>query len=382
MSQDASLQTLLAPPTEEAASSSTWESSESSLSSESYGFSANSLADRLLDEVFEEVEQILTGRASYTPAATDDDEPSFAPTEASLSTGLPLAVRLEEDSSSAERLTVTADEEDSSLLSIETPPPSSPLEQRTGGLSYDRLLLGLGGFSVLATLTAWGITQYLHWYPSTVAVAPAQPAPPAPAAATNSSDMQFAEYIQRSLQAIDQRSQPASRSTLATTGQTNSLTIPPVGNLPTVTIPGNPTSLPSAATATTTPTNGGLERILTASNPFAARATAIVPPVSPLPRVASQPTTSAATANRSLQAMLPSSSSLATAGLARTLVGVLDLGNKEASAALIEINGVTQRFRVGESIGSSGWTLVEVSNNQALIRRNGEVRSVMAGQSF
>jgi hypothetical protein len=59
---------------------------------------------------------------------------------------------------------------------------------------------------------------------------------------------------------------------------------------------------------------------------------------------------------------------------------VLELGDR--SAALIEINGVAQRFRVGEGIGTTGWTLVEVSKNQAIMRRNGEVRSVFIGQSF
>jgi type II secretory pathway component PulC len=58
----------------------------------------------------------------------------------------------------------------------------------------------------------------------------------------------------------------------------------------------------------------------------------------------------------------------------------MELGDR--SAALIEINGVAQRYRIGESIGTSGWTLVEVSKNQAVIRRNGEVRSVFIGQSF
>jgi type II secretory pathway component PulC len=61
-------------------------------------------------------------------------------------------------------------------------------------------------------------------------------------------------------------------------------------------------------------------------------------------------------------------------------VGVVDLG--EQSAILVEVNGVAQRFRLGESIGSSGWALVEVSKNQAIIRRNGEVRSVFIGQNF
>jgi type II secretory pathway component PulC len=61
-------------------------------------------------------------------------------------------------------------------------------------------------------------------------------------------------------------------------------------------------------------------------------------------------------------------------------VGVLELGDR--SAALIEINGVTQRYRIGESVGTSGWSLVEVSKDQAVLRRNGEVRSVFMGQNF
>ncbi|MEB3342784.1 hypothetical protein [Okeania sp.] len=63
-----------------------------------------------------------------------------------------------------------------------------------------------------------------------------------------------------------------------------------------------------------------------------------------------------------------------------TLVGVLELG--ERSAALFEVDGIARRIYVGESIGSSGWTLVQVVNQEAVIRRNGEVRSVFVGQQF
>ncbi|MFN6460451.1 MAG: hypothetical protein RMZ41_001205 [Nostoc sp. DedVER02] len=63
-----------------------------------------------------------------------------------------------------------------------------------------------------------------------------------------------------------------------------------------------------------------------------------------------------------------------------TLEGLLELGNK--SAALFRIDGVTRRINMGESIGESGWTLVEVSNGEAVIRRNGEVRSIYAGQKL
>ena len=63
-----------------------------------------------------------------------------------------------------------------------------------------------------------------------------------------------------------------------------------------------------------------------------------------------------------------------------TLVGILELG--ERSAALFEVEGVARRIYVGENIGSSGWTLVNVANQKAVIRRNGEVRSVFVGQQF
>jgi Tfp pilus assembly protein PilP len=67
-------------------------------------------------------------------------------------------------------------------------------------------------------------------------------------------------------------------------------------------------------------------------------------------------------------------------GAKHTLVGLLELGDR--SAALFDINGSTQRFNVGEGIGNSGWTLVSVANQEAVIRRNGEVRSVYVGQRF
>jgi hypothetical protein len=58
------------------------------------------------------------------------------------------------------------------------------------------------------------------------------------------------------------------------------------------------------------------------------------------------------------------------------------LGNR--SAAIFEVGGVSRRIYVGESIGSSGWTLVEINNenSEAVIRKNGEVRSIFVGQQF
>ena len=63
-----------------------------------------------------------------------------------------------------------------------------------------------------------------------------------------------------------------------------------------------------------------------------------------------------------------------------TLTGLLEDGEK--SAALFDVNGTTQRIRLGEPIGASGWILVEVVDQKAIIRRNGEVRAIYAGQKF
>jgi len=67
-------------------------------------------------------------------------------------------------------------------------------------------------------------------------------------------------------------------------------------------------------------------------------------------------------------------------GVTHTLVGLLEAGDN--SAALFDINGSTQRIKVGEAIGTSGWALVSVASQQAIIRRNGEVRSIYVGQKF
>jgi hypothetical protein len=63
-----------------------------------------------------------------------------------------------------------------------------------------------------------------------------------------------------------------------------------------------------------------------------------------------------------------------------TLEGLMELGNK--SVALFQVNGASRRISIGETIGASGWTLVDVNNGEAIVRRNGEVRSIYAGQKL
>ncbi|MEK0196273.1 hypothetical protein WME70_33355, partial [Microcoleus anatoxicus PTRS1] len=98
-----------------------------------------------------------------------------------------------------------------------------------------------------------------------------------------------------------------------------------------------------------------------AAPPAAAPSAAAVQPASPQ----AQPAT-------------PNVSTTPTA--AHTLVGILELGDR--SAALFEVDGVARRIYVGESIGASGWTLAEIKNQEAVIRKGGDVRSVFVGQKF
>jgi hypothetical protein len=100
---------------------------------------------------------------------------------------------------------------------------------------------------------------------------------------------------------------------------------------------------------------------------------AAVTPVRPAPKP------SAAQVPKSTDVPIPSPIAAATI-YGHTLVGVLELGN--LSAALFEINGLTQKIALGQTIGSSGWTLVSITNQEAVVRRNGEVRSIYVGQKF
>ncbi|OKH37119.1 hypothetical protein NIES2119_14975 [[Phormidium ambiguum] IAM M-71] len=138
--------------------------------------------------------------------------------------------------------------------------------------------------------------------------------------------------------------------------------------LPTQT--ASPTTKPTTA-ASSTPTT---KPTTVAEKPAASRnqTTTESPRVAAIPSTPAQPTFR----NRSTQATAP------TSGNQYSLRGVLVLGDR--SAAIFEVGGVSRRIYVGESIGSSGWTLVEINNenSEAVIRKNGEVRSIFVGQQF
>ncbi len=62
------------------------------------------------------------------------------------------------------------------------------------------------------------------------------------------------------------------------------------------------------------------------------------------------------------------------------LVGTLERGEGQQPAALFEVNGSPRWIDIGQSIGNSGWTLSEVRGDRVSVRRNGETRTFHVGQ--
>ncbi len=62
------------------------------------------------------------------------------------------------------------------------------------------------------------------------------------------------------------------------------------------------------------------------------------------------------------------------------LVGILAFG--EQSAAMVEVGGAFQTIKLGNPIGDSGWVLSGLNQQEAILKRNGEARSITVGQKF
>jgi hypothetical protein len=339
---------------------------------ESGRLSIESYADRLMDDLFQDVEQALnfglelaepkpTKRRSL--AVVPEPLPTPIPGRARVALSdaprgnlLPLPVAPPAESLSerpSESLTESLPEQAADPSIDDTPPAPAPEKPRR---PYDRILFGISCISIIVSLAIWLLNQ--EWKRQSATTPAPVPSPIAPSPPVSSDSSQFAEYAQQALQAIGQRT-PAQVPSIA---PAPSSTLPNP-TLPTVTVPATPVSP-------------------IAPPPF--RATGrLKMPVSPLPPNVLPSPTAIAPMPAVVPAPVPVNPPVpfTAPGLTRKLTGIVDMGD-ERSAVLIEINGVVQRFRLGESLGSSGWTLVEVSQNQAVIRRNGEVRSIFIGQSF
>jgi hypothetical protein len=221
-------------------------------------------------------------------------------------------------------------------------------------------------------------------------------------APANPNDVKFADYMGKALDSIDAKvksNQPAANVPGLTSG------IPGTSTLPTVKVPGSkpgsnlsgpsivvggalrPTSLGTAPGNVTgnipsnvpgvAPTNAVQNELNQAVSKLSSlvdrmangsRSSVAIAPVSVVPGI-----------TMAARAPQPAAVSQAPAP-ARTLKAVMELGAQ--SAVLFEMNGVSQRYEKGENIGTSGWVVVKIENGSAIVRRNGEVRTLSVGQKI
>lgn len=319
-------------------------------------FPMDSYANSLMDELFGEVDRLFEGGSL----------PVEMPAPPEVVSLQPIAIpRLEvPDLSPAQLAPIESDTQ----ITAPDPEAIATLEPATERSGVSRWLLAAAFASAIAAGVSW-----------LVFFRPAPTSDPAHTAQPSQADQQFMSYVQQSLDRIANRA------------QTNSPTV--------ATVP-SPVALPSLAVASSAPNAPSApDRVYipvyqppqTLYPPTGVSAVPVVPPVPPVavapaaapavpvaPRPvtvppAPRPTTAASTA--------PAAVAAAPAPAPQqTLMGLMQFGDR--SAALFDVSGSPQRISVGESIGTSGWTLVSVSNDTAVIRRNGEVRSIYVGQQF
>ncbi|MBW3586495.1 MAG: hypothetical protein KY448_11845 [Cyanobacteria bacterium 0813] len=377
-----------------------------------------SYADRLMDELFEGVDQAFDGSGGL-PAEPVAPEfvalKSISVPQIVLSPLAPPPQRAEKDVEAIAR-----------QVALET------TQKQQSKQSFDRILLGAAFGSLLLVMGLWLASR------SGLVRLPAAPAPQRPVASGKTApDTPFVEYVQRSLEVIEQKKAPQPNPQLAgvpgvaTPGTLPSISIsgapPATAGLSTavnriadaleqagaqpgapapqivvipppaqVTVaPGAPVAAaPAAPAAPTAPQTAAVSpspaapasgRAIAAAGSRTPLATSPSPSDAPQPKILARETepvpAPAAAAQQSAPAPEQSAPAVSSASAsAHTLVGILELGDR--SAALFEVDGVARRIYVGESIGGSGWTLAEIKNQEAVIRKGGDVRSVFVGQKF
>lgn len=63
-----------------------------------------------------------------------------------------------------------------------------------------------------------------------------------------------------------------------------------------------------------------------------------------------------------------------------TLVGILDIGDR--SSAMFEMNGSVQSVLVGDRVAGSGWVLNRITQQEAILKRGNETKTLYVGQKF
>jgi hypothetical protein len=382
-------------------------------------WSAEAEADKLMDDLFSDIDHILE---SGNRLPTEPVKPEYV---ALKSIAIPQIIappaivpsqELAEQESPDEPQKTELTSSESEALETKAAPSDSSRTTKLGG-SFEKiiLLLGLAVFGVSSILILMN-QKKLTW----PWLLKPKASPTVTTSSISAADTQFANYMLRSLDVIDSKAKAQANTATSSNGTNlaNSASIPapsnrtlapnqpqrvlervyipvyppqtpmapsrlPAGIRPTVppvkppaSSPAKKPSAPSPSAKRSTPASSPVAKRTTPNSSSAAKPKTQPPPQTPAPIAVSPlpvlPPAAVVPIAPTTQAAVPSSKF--------TFVGFSELGDRPA--ALFQVSGIIQSVHVGEAIGDSGWTLVSVGEQEAVVRRNGEVRSVYAGQSF
>ncbi|MEB3290766.1 MAG: hypothetical protein VKI82_12680 [Leptolyngbya sp.] len=315
-------------------------------------------ADTLMTGLFGDLDRLLDGDEAALNAVEAELKAPPAPEETALQPLPPQDLSPSQESPPASDPSL-----DTALATFaEAADYPTPAAKTTLGKWFDRLLLGCTALSLAGVAALLWLGQR-----------PNAAVDLAEEGAAAQSDTEFLTYLQRSLDTIEQQvaQNQADTPQEAPTPWPNNALLPPVGLPP----QGLDAAIPGRINV--------IERVYIpyqTTPPAMPTTPPAAPPVLERSPIANPPATTPTPSEVPPATGVPSPAQPATPGVSHVLVGVLELGSR--SAALFDINGISQRVYIGERIGNAGWSLVSVSNQEAVVRRNGEVRSIYIGQQF
>ncbi len=378
-------------------------------------WSAESDADKLMDDLFSDIDRILDG-GSKLP--TEPVKPEYVSLQSIVMPQLPTppaVMATQELVEPSYDLSEVEPLESVEATLVQTTTPTVIPQAKRSGWSIEKWLLAGGIISLLVALGLLLANQQKINLPGFLNFSGSS----SPDSQLPAGDTQFVSYMLRSLQVIENKGKTNQKTATASQNVTNNQapvalpTLPAVGSrslvpnqapqvLERIYIPVYPPQAPvarninpsAARSAMPTPVAGGKTAAkvpaspVRQSSPAPAKQSAPVKQSAPaarqsapvsVARLAPPPALPALPPAPPPSAIAPPASVSAAPTSQHTLVGLME---GDRPAALFDIDGSTQRFYVGESIGASGWILARVENQEAMIRRNGEVRSVFVGQKF
>lgn len=379
-------------------------------------WSAESDADKLMDDLFSDIDRILDG-GSKLP--TQPVKPEYVSLQSIVMPQLPTpsaGIATQELVEPSYEIAEVEQPEPVEATLVQTTTPTVIPQAKRSGWSIEKWLLAAGILSLLVALGLLLANQQKIKLPGFLNFSGSSSSNQLPA-----EDTQFVSYMLRSLQVIENKNKTNEKTATASNVANNQApvalpTLPAVGSrapvqnqppqvLERIYIPVYPPQAPVAQNI-----NPSTARAAVPAPKPAVKAAAPVRQAKPAPVRQSAPAPAPARQSKPAPAKQQSSAPAPVASLApppampalpsapppsavapasvsaaptaqHTLVGLFE-SSDDRSAALFDIDGSTQRFYVGEGIGASGWILVSVANQEAVIRRNGEVRSVFVGQKF